>query len=96
MSPKEVQEAIEEEKNVDEAHVFTISHPRVYGVICAFVKLKPGAQCGVDQLKHFLGDTSSAYRIPEHIHFVDEFPRTSLGKVVKHKLAEERMNILTL
>jgi fatty-acyl-CoA synthase len=96
VSPSEVEHAIEEHESVSEAQVFTISDPRVEGIICAFVKLKSGMQCEVDDLKSFLDNKLTAHKIPEHIRFVDEFTRTSLGKVAKYKLAEEMIKTLNL
>jgi fatty-acyl-CoA synthase len=96
IAPSEVEHTIEEHDSVTEAHVFSISDPQVEAIVCAFVKLKPGMQCEVDDLKNFLGTKLRAHKIPEHIRFVDEFTRTSLGKVAKYKLAEEMIKTLNL
>jgi fatty-acyl-CoA synthase len=94
VSPTEIEHAIEDHDSVNEAHVFSIPDPRVEEVICAFVKLNSGMQCEVNELKEFLGTKLTDYKVPEHIHFVDEFSRTSLGKVAKFKLAEEMKKLL--
>lgn len=91
-----VEQALEDHESVDRAHVFTIYDTQLEGVVCAFVKLKSDRQCEVDELKNFLAGSLAAYKIPEYIHFVNDFPRTNIGKVPKHKLAKEMMKILKL
>ncbi|CAF1471464.1 unnamed protein product [Adineta steineri] len=94
ISPTEIEHAIEDHESIDEAQVFSIPDPRLGEIICAFAKLNNGMHCEVDELKQFLADKLTDYKIPEHICFVDKFPRTALGKVTKFKLAEEMQNIL--
>ena len=92
--PVEVEQVILEHSSVAEAYVFSIPDPEVDEVVCAFVKLKSDMQCGVEELKAFLVDKMNSYKIPTHIHFVDEFPRSALGKVPKYKLAEQMSKAL--
>lgn len=92
--PIEVEKIILEHPNVDEAHVFAIPGHHLDEVVCAFVKLKSGMKCEVDELKLFLRENLVAYKVPEHIRFVDDFIRNAMGKVPKHRLAEEMIKIL--
>lgn len=92
----EIEQALEDHESVERAHVFTVPDPRVQGIICAFVKLRSGKACEADELKKFLGSSLSDDKIPDHIHFVDDFPRTSIGKVPKCKLVDQMMKILNL
>ncbi|UJR19032.1 hypothetical protein I4U23_022162 [Adineta vaga] len=92
--PFQIEKTIEEHHSVAEAYVFSISDLVEDENLCTSVKLKPGAQCEVNELKSFLADKLSSYKIPTHIHFVEEFNRTSIGKVSKPKLAEELTKIL--
>ena len=49
------------------------------------IRLKPGMEA--DQMKSFNGAGEMAdYRIPKSVEFVDDFPRTPVGKVQKHSL----------
>lgn len=76
-----MEHTIEEHDCFDKVHDFTIADSRVEGVTCAFVKLKSGQQCELDQLKAFLAIKLTDYILPEHIQFVDEFHPTSIGKM---------------
>ncbi|CAF0821480.1 unnamed protein product [Rotaria sordida] len=92
--PIEIERVILEHPSVADVQVFSIPDPLVDEVVCAFVKLKPETKCEVDELKMFLSDKLTSYKIPEHIRFVDDFTRNVMGKVAKYKLTEDMINIL--
>ncbi|CAF3222545.1 unnamed protein product [Rotaria sp. Silwood2] len=92
--PLEIERAIYEHPSVAEVYVFGIPDPLIDEVVCAFVALKPGMTCEEEELKKFLGDKLNAFIVPRHIKFVNDFPRTLLGKVPKHKLAEDMVKAL--
>ena len=92
--PIEIEQAIEEYPSVAEAHVFSIPDAHIDEVVCAFVILKSGMLCDVDELKTFLGDKLTAYKVPEHIRFVEDLDRISIGKVPKPTLAQKMIELL--
>jgi non-ribosomal peptide synthetase component E (peptide arylation enzyme) len=51
-------------------------------------------KCELDELKMFLSGNLVAYKVPEHIRFVDDFIRTAVGKVPKNQLAEDMIKWL--
>ncbi|CAF3578068.1 unnamed protein product, partial [Rotaria sp. Silwood1] len=69
--PGEIEQIIGEHASVAEVYVFSIPDPSIDETVCAWVKLKPNMKCEVDELKTFLTDKLPAYKIPEHIRFVD-------------------------
>jgi long-chain acyl-CoA synthetase len=53
----------------------------------AFVKLRAGATpFTLDELKAFLGGKLGKHEIPAALDFVDELPRTPVGKLSRHEL----------
>src|ERR1700737_1694700 len=76
------------------------THPAVHEVIVigipddyrgeaakAFVKLRTGAKpFTLEELKTFLPDKLGKHEIPAALDFVDELPRTSVGKLSRHEL----------
>ncbi|MTD53785.1 long-chain-fatty-acid--CoA ligase [Amycolatopsis sp. RM579] len=54
----------------------------------ACVVLKPGATADADELSSFLGESLPKWKIPDRIVFVDEIPRTNVGKYSKRELRE--------
>ena len=76
------------------------THPAVHEVIVigipddyrgeaakAFIKLRDGAKpFSLDELKAFLAGKLGKHEIPAGLEFVDELPRTSVGKLSRHEL----------
>lgn len=54
--------------------------------ILAFVTLRPGAKATQAEIKAWLYDQLVAYKVPQHIFFVDSYPAAATGKILKHKL----------
>jgi acyl-CoA synthetase (AMP-forming)/AMP-acid ligase II len=52
----------------------------------AFVVLKKGEYLTGEELQHFCSQYLADYKIPKYIRFIDELPKNSLGKVIKHRL----------
>jgi fatty-acyl-CoA synthase len=59
--------------------------------ICAWVKLRPGAEATEDDIKAFCRDQIAHYKVPRYVKFVDEFPMTVTGKVQKFIMRERMM-----
>jgi len=57
----------------------------------AFVKLRPGANpFTLDELKAFLSGKLGKHEIPAALDFVDELPRTPVGKLSRHELRNQQ------
>src|SRR6185436_2746808 len=60
---------------------------------CACVVPCEGEDLGADELREFLAERVAKWWIPERIEFIDEVPKTSVGKfdkkVLRRRLAEE-------
>jgi acyl-CoA synthetase (AMP-forming)/AMP-acid ligase II len=54
----------------------------------AFVVLRPGAALTAGELIAACRGRIASFKIPRHVHFVDELPMTSSGKVRKATLRE--------
>ncbi len=52
----------------------------------AYVQLARGARADGAELTAFCRQRLAAYKVPRRFEFVDEFPRTSAGKIQKHLL----------
>ncbi|CAF3875681.1 unnamed protein product [Rotaria sp. Silwood1] len=92
--PLEIEQVIYEHPSVAEVYVFGVPDPLMGEVIGAFVALKSGMTCEAEELKLFLSDKLHAYIMPKYIRFVDDFPRTPLGKVPRYKLVEDMVRAL--
>jgi fatty-acyl-CoA synthase len=51
--------------------------------------LKPGAAASAGELRDFLAPSFAKWWLPERFEFVDEIPKTSVGKFRKTALREQ-------
>ena len=56
--------------------------------VSAAIVLEKNAKLSASDLRNFLKNKLARYKIPKKILFVDELPKTELGKVIKEKIAE--------
>ena len=54
--------------------------------VTAFVRLKKGHEVSEDTLIQFCKKKMASYKAPKKVVFVDDFPRTAQGKILKRKL----------
>ncbi len=84
----DVESAIHEHPQVQEAAVVGIPHEVLGEDVAAFVVARPGASLSTEELQVFLGERLADYKVPRAVTFVDELPRNATGKVVKGLLVE--------
>ncbi|HEY1338643.1 MAG TPA: AMP-binding protein, partial [Bryobacteraceae bacterium] len=77
---------------VREAAVVAIAHPKWAERPLAAVVLKEGRAATVEELRAHLSQKFSRWQLPDAIVFVDEIPRTSVGKFQKSRLRERFAN----
>jgi long-chain acyl-CoA synthetase len=85
--PAEVESALLEHPGVAEAAVAGRPDERLGEVPVAWVRTH-GAELDPEQVKAFLKQRLTAYKVPVDIHLVSEFPRTDTGKIRKNLLLE--------
>ena len=76
--------------DVIEAAVVAVPHEKWMERPVAFVVLKENAQTTKDDLLHFLEHQLKFARwwLPDEIYFIEEIPKTSVGKFLKRELRE--------
>jgi long-chain acyl-CoA synthetase len=85
--PQMIEQAIYEHPAVQEVIVIGIPDDYRGEAAKAFVKLRNGATAfTLDELKTFLAGKLGKHEIPAALDFVDELPRTSVGKLSRHEL----------
>jgi len=84
--PSEVENAIYQHPSVMEVAVIGIPDNRQGEVVKAVVKRKPGFDIEEEELMEFCRERLSPYKVPKSIQFVEEFPRTAAGKILKRSL----------
>ena len=86
--PAEVENVLHEHPAVLEAAVTGIADEKWGEVGCAHIMLRPSREATQDELRAWCRERLAAYKVPKHVRFAADFPRTAAGKVQKHLLPE--------
>lgn len=84
--PRNVEEALYKHDAVAEAAVIGVDHELKGQAVKAFIALKPGKQVNEDELRRFMRQTVAKYEVPSVYEFMDELPKTMIGKIDKKGL----------
>ncbi len=87
--PREIEEVLHQHPKIVEAAVIGIPSDIRDEVVKAFVVLKPGESLGKADLVAFCKDKLSHFKMPREIEFVQELPKSAVGKVLKRVLRDE-------
>jgi long-chain acyl-CoA synthetase len=86
-----IEQAIYTHPAVQEVIVIGISDDYRGEAAKAFIKLRAGAKpFSLDELKAFLTGKLGKHEIPAALDFVEELPRTSVGKLSRHELRQQQ------
>jgi fatty-acyl-CoA synthase len=94
ISSVEVENALMGHPDVREACVFGVAHPRWIERPIAAVVLRDGRALDETSLQTWLRERVAAWWVPDRILFVDEIPRTGVGKFRKRELRERYATVL--
>lgn len=89
ISPSEIEDVLELNEEVEEAVAFPVADDHWGERVEAAVRLVPGAIGTVDDLLEECKASLSGAKRPDRIHIVDDFPRTSTGKVLRRGLSKQ-------
>lgn len=91
--PTTVENAISRHPAVLEVGAAAIPHPERPGqeALKAWIVLKPGQEVSKQDFIDFLDDKLAPYEIPRRIAFIEELPKTAVGKTLRRELV--RMEI---
>ena len=86
--PATVENAIASHPAVLEVGVAAIPHPERPGqeALKAWIVLKPAQTLNPDEVISYLEDKLAPYEIPRRIAFIDELPKTAVGKTLRREL----------
>jgi len=86
IAPKEIEEIILEQERVHEAAVVG-QDDEIFGeTIKACIVLKPDSQCTEKDITRHCRKNLPPFKVPHHIVFFDELPKTATGKIKKAEL----------
>ncbi|MET0296341.1 MAG: long-chain-fatty-acid--CoA ligase, partial [Microbacterium sp.] len=91
VSPSEVEDALCTHPDVVAAAVVALPRSDGGEAVGAAVVLRDGADVEVDALRDYCRTRLTAYKVPRRIEFVDELPRSLIGKVLRRQVREQML-----
>ncbi|MCA0900554.1 AMP-binding protein [Microbulbifer agarilyticus] len=91
LSAKEIEDVLHDHPQIKEAAVVAMPHYRLGEGVCAFViPVSDDHKLDLPKIAEFADKAALAkQKIPEHVEFVEDLPRTASGKVKKDILRKE-------
>ena len=90
ISSIEVEAEVVSHPDVDECAAIGVGDPRVDQEVKVFVRRREGSTLTEAGLIHYLVDRMPYYSVPRYVVFVEDYPRTSTGKIRKVELDRDR------
>ena len=87
--PREIEEVLATHPAVMEVGVAGVPDSAKGEVAQAWVVLKPGQQVTSEALRAFCRERLAPYKVPAHVEFRSELPKTMVGKVLRRALVAE-------
>jgi fatty-acyl-CoA synthase len=94
--PREIEEFLYGHPAIEDVQVIGVPDEKYGEELCAWVKLRPGAELTADDIKAYCTGSIAHYKVPRYVRFTGEFPMTVTGKVQKFKMRETSISELDL
>jgi fatty-acyl-CoA synthase len=89
ISSVEIENQIMAHPKIAEAAVIAVPHPKWAERPLACVVVKPGEELGKEEILDFLRERLPKWQVPDDVVFIDEVPKTSVGKFSKKTLRDK-------
>jgi fatty-acyl-CoA synthase len=86
--PREIENFLYQMPQIEMVEVAGIADSKYGEIVGAFIKLKNGASLTQEDVQEFCRGKIARMKIPKHVIFVDDFPKTASGKIQKYKLRQ--------
>ena len=86
--PREIEEFLYTHPAIEDVQVIGVPDAKYGEELCAWVRLRAGAELTEDDVEAFCPGKIAHYKIPRYVRVTDEFPMTVTGKVQKFKMRE--------
>jgi fatty-acyl-CoA synthase len=87
--PREIEEFLYTMPGIEDAQVVGVPDPKYGEVVGAFIRVKAGADLTEGDVQEFARARMARYKAPKYVFFVDSYPMTASGKIMKYKLREQ-------
>ncbi|MEL7451318.1 MAG: AMP-binding protein [Pseudomonadota bacterium] len=86
--PNEIEDVVALCPGVLEAACIGVPDEKTGEAVKVFAVRKPGEELEADQIRAFCKEHLTGYKVPRHIEFRDELPKTNVGKILRRALRE--------
>jgi fatty-acyl-CoA synthase len=87
--PKEVEDFIHHMDGIQDVQVVGVPSKKYGEQVGAFIILKKGVQMTEEDVQDYCWGKIAWYKTPKFVAFVNEYPMTASGKIMKYKLRED-------
>ena len=84
--PRDIDEVLFEHPKVSEACAIGVPHEYRGETVKAFVVLKPGETATEEEMIAYCKENLAAYKVPKIIEFIDDLPKSAVGKILRKEL----------
>ena len=89
--PRDIEEVLFEHPKIMEACAIGVPHPYRGETVKAFVVPNAGETMDEKELDRFCRDRLAAYKVPRLYEFVNELPKSNVGKILKRELRDREL-----
>lgn len=89
VAPTEVEDALRGFDGVADIAIVGLPSARDGEHVVAAVVAEPGQTVDADALRAYARENLAAYKVPKQVYFVDELPKSLIGKVLRKKVRDE-------
>jgi len=86
--PREVEDALLDHSAVLECAVIGAPHEKWVEAVTAFVVLRSGSAVSEDELIEFTRERLASYKVPKSVRFIEQIPKSAVGKVLRRALRD--------
>lgn len=94
--PREVEEFLYTHPSIQEVQVVGVPDERLGEQVCAWIKCHEGQTLSEDDVREFCKDKITHFKVPRYIRFVEDYPMTVTGKIMKYKMRDAMVKELGL
>jgi len=84
--PREIENFLYQMPQIEMVEIAGIPDEKYGEIVGAFIKLRAGKILTQEEVQEYCRGKISRHKIPKHVIFIEEFPKTASGKIQKYKL----------
>ncbi|OQA54093.1 MAG: Long-chain-fatty-acid--CoA ligase [Candidatus Omnitrophica bacterium ADurb.Bin277] len=86
--PKEIDEILFEHSKISEACCIGIPDEYRGETVKAYIVVRPGETLTKQEVTAFCKEKMTAYKVPTEVEFIDELPKSAIGKIMRRELRD--------